>query len=47
MIGATPNSEKEEIRAGLESGTIRLVIGTHALLEDPVAVPELASGGDR
>ncbi|MBN2045052.1 MAG: ATP-dependent DNA helicase RecG [Anaerolineales bacterium] len=36
MLGATPNSEKEEIRAGLQSGEIRLVIGTHALLEDPV-----------
>jgi ATP-dependent DNA helicase RecG len=41
MIGATPNSEKEEIRAGLASGEIRLVIGTHALLEDPVGFQNL------
>ncbi len=41
MIGATPNSEKEEIRQGLESGEIKLVIGTHALLEDPVVFQNL------
>jgi ATP-dependent DNA helicase RecG len=41
MIGATPNAEKEEIRAGLESGEIRLVVGTHALLEDPVTFQNL------
>jgi ATP-dependent DNA helicase RecG len=41
MIGATPNSEKEEIRSGLENGAIRLVIGTHALLEDPVKFQNL------
>jgi ATP-dependent DNA helicase RecG len=36
MIGATPTAEKEDIRTGLENGQIRLVVGTHALLEDPV-----------
>jgi len=36
MIGATPNAEKDEIRSQLENGQIRMVIGTHALLEDPV-----------
>ncbi|MFN2144052.1 MAG: ATP-dependent DNA helicase RecG, partial [Anaerolineales bacterium] len=41
MIGATPTSEKEDIRRGLESGAIRLVIGTHALLEDPVQFQNL------
>ncbi len=41
MIGATPNAEKEEIRAGLENGDIRLVVGTHALLEDPVTFQNL------
>jgi ATP-dependent DNA helicase RecG len=36
MIGATPESEKREIRAGLSSGRIRVVIGTHALIEGPI-----------
>lgn len=41
MVGATPESEKRQIREGLESGAIKLVIGTHALIEDPVIFNEL------
>ena len=41
MIGATPESEKNEIRAGLADGTIKFVIGTHALIEDPVQFADL------
>ncbi len=41
LIGATPESEKEEIRQGLADGSIKLVIGTHALIEDPVIFSEL------
>jgi ATP-dependent DNA helicase RecG len=41
MIGATPESEKHEIRAGLADGSIKLVIGTHALIEEPVAFADL------
>jgi ATP-dependent DNA helicase RecG len=41
MIGATPESEKNEIRLGLADGTIKLVIGTHALIEDPVTFANL------
>ena len=41
MIGSTPESEKGEIRSGLESGAIKLVVGTHALIEDPVAFADL------
>ncbi len=41
MIGATPESEKIEIRNGLESGAIKLVVGTHALIEDPVGFADL------
>ena len=41
MIGATPEPEKQEIRAGLTSGEIKLVIGTHALIEDPVTFADL------
>ncbi len=36
MLGATPEVDKFEIRNGLASGSIKLVIGTHALIEDPV-----------
>jgi len=41
MVGATPESEKREIREGLASGQIKLVIGTHALIEDPVEFKDL------
>ena len=41
LIGATPEAEKEEIRQGLADGSIKLVIGTHALIEDPVIFSEL------
>jgi len=41
MIGATPESEKNDIRAGLANGTIKFVIGTHALIEDPVEFSDL------
>ncbi len=36
LIGDTPAGEREEILAGLENGTVKLVIGTHALIEEPV-----------
>jgi ATP-dependent DNA helicase RecG len=36
LIGATPESEKREIRAGLREGSILVVVGTHALLEEPI-----------
>jgi ATP-dependent DNA helicase RecG len=36
MIGATPEAEKEEIREGLANNGIKVIVGTHALLEDPV-----------
>lgn len=41
MVGATPEAEKSEIREGLENGAIRLLIGTHALIEDPVNFHDL------
>lgn len=36
LIGDIPEKQKEEIKQRLASGEIKLVIGTHALLEDPV-----------
>jgi ATP-dependent DNA helicase RecG len=36
LLGATPEAEKRQIREGLADGSIPIVVGTHALLEDPV-----------
>jgi ATP-dependent DNA helicase RecG len=41
LIGSTPEPEKEKIRSGLLDGTVKLVIGTHALLEEPVSFANL------
>jgi len=41
LVGDTPAAEKEDTRLGLADGSILIVIGTHALLEDPVAFKEL------
>ncbi len=41
LVGATPENEKDEIRLGLADGSIKLVVGTHALIEDPVIFASL------
>ena len=41
LVGDTPEAEKEEIRNGLADGTIKIVIGTHSLIEDPVIFQDL------
>ena len=41
MIGATSETDKQAIREGLASGDIKVVIGTHALLEEPVVFADL------
>ena len=41
LVGDTPEAEKEEIRTGLANNTVKIVIGTHAILEDPVQFAEL------
>jgi len=41
LIGATPESEKNEIRQALADGTIKVIVGTHALIEDPVTFQQL------
>jgi ATP-dependent DNA helicase RecG len=41
LIGDTAETEKQEIRLGLEQGKIKIVIGTHALLEDPITFQDL------
>jgi len=41
LIGATPESEKTEIRERLKKGDIKVLVGTHALIEDPVDFADL------
>ncbi|HTP00355.1 MAG TPA: ATP-dependent DNA helicase RecG [Anaerolineales bacterium] len=41
LVSDTPESEKEAIRSGLADGSIKTVIGTHALLEGPVQFKDL------
>jgi ATP-dependent DNA helicase RecG len=37
LIGDTPENEKKSIREGLAGGTVKVVVGTHALLENPIS----------
>ena len=41
LVGDTPYNQRDEIIAGLTNGEIKLVIGTHALIEDPVEFQDL------
>ena len=41
LTGSTPKREKNEIYKKLSDGTIRIVIGTHALIQDEVAYHNL------
>ncbi len=41
LIGDTPAKARKEILSGLADGRIKLVIGTHALIEDPVLFKDL------
>ncbi len=41
LQGSTPAAEKDEIYAGLRSGAVKIVVGTHALIESPVEFANL------
>jgi ATP-dependent DNA helicase RecG len=41
LVGDTPEKEKQEIREALAAGEIKLLIGTHALIEDPIEFKHL------
>jgi ATP-dependent DNA helicase RecG len=41
LTGATPARKRREVQAELASGSIHLVVGTHALVQEPVAFREL------
>jgi ATP-dependent DNA helicase RecG len=41
LVGSTPEAEKEAIRQGLIDGSVKIVIGTHAVIEQPVQFKDL------
>jgi len=41
LVGDTPEAQKEAIRNGLAEGRIKIVIGTHAVIEGPVQFKDL------
>lgn len=41
LTGDTSSSDRKEIARGLENGIVKLLIGTHALIEDPVRFQNL------
>ena len=41
LIGSTPEKDRQSISERLADGTIKIIIGTHALLEDPVVFKNL------
>jgi len=41
LVGSTPDIRKEEIRQGLLDGSVKLVIGTHAVIEADVLFKDL------
>lgn len=41
LTGSTRKRQREEIHAGLLDGSLQLLIGTHALLEDTVQYKQL------
>jgi ATP-dependent DNA helicase RecG len=44
LIGATPEAEKQTVRQKLASGEVKVVVGTHALIEEPVIFSDLQLG---
>jgi ATP-dependent DNA helicase RecG len=41
LVSDTPEKEKEEIRTALANSEIKLLVGTHAIIEEPVTFQEL------
>jgi ATP-dependent DNA helicase RecG len=41
IVGSTSASEKAEIRTGLQDASIKVIVGTHTLIEDPILFAEL------
>ena len=41
LIGDTPEAQKKVIREGLKDGSVKVIVGTHALIENPVTFKDL------
>ena len=41
LTGSTPARQRREAQAELAAGSLHLVVGTHALVQDPIAFREL------
>ena len=41
LVGSTTSAVRREILGGLAAGAVQLVVGTHALIEDAVSLPDL------
>ncbi len=41
LVGSTSQKIRKQVLAGLESGAIKVIVGTHALIEDPVTFRDL------
>ncbi len=41
LLGATPESEKEALRRALADGSLKVVVSTHAVIEEPVRFKDL------
>jgi len=41
LVGSTPEAEKEAIRQGLQDGLVKMVIGTHAVIEPDILFKDL------
>ncbi len=41
LTGATPTAERRELLAALAAGQVKMLVGTHALIEDPVRFADL------
>jgi ATP-dependent DNA helicase RecG len=41
LVGSTPEAEKEAIRQGLADGSVKIVIGTHAVIEPDIQFKDL------
>ena len=47
LVSGQKRTEREDVLARLESGETKLLVGTHALIEDPVKFRKLGSGDRR
>src|SRR4029079_15008650 len=44
LTGSTPQPESKQIKTGVANGTVDIVIGTHALIEDTVQFKDVKLG---